>query len=142
MHRNYISIYLLICICHSLHPTASTLKFGKGGYQGCRGGNGSDWYLENVLELLDSANEHYYDAPTRTLYYQPNSTTGGPPASFTASAPQLMTLLMVNQTQQQPLKGLTIKGIGFRDTAPTYLEPHAVPSGGTCESSIETASLG
>jgi len=27
------------------------LDFGKGGYQGCRGGNGSDWYVENVLEV-------------------------------------------------------------------------------------------
>jgi hypothetical protein len=113
-----------------IDAASSTLKFGKGGFQGCRGGEGSDWYVENVLELLDTANEHYYDADSRTLYYQPNATTGPPPTTFSASAPQLQTLLLVNQTQGNPLKGLTIKGIGFRDTAPTYFEPHAVPSGG------------
>jgi hypothetical protein len=92
-----------------IDTSTSTLKFGKGGFQGCRGGNGSDWYVENLLELLDAPEEHYYDSSSRTLYYQPNSTTGAPPASFSATAPQLQTLLMVNQSQQQPLKGLTIK---------------------------------
>jgi hypothetical protein len=92
-----------------IDTATSTLKFGKGGFQGCRGGNGSDWYVENLLPLLDSAEEHFYDTTSRTLYYQPNSTTGPPDSNFRASAPQLQTLLMVNQSQQQPLKGLTIK---------------------------------
>ena len=37
--------------------SATDIKFGKGGYQGCRGGPGQDWFVENVLELLDSAGE-------------------------------------------------------------------------------------
>eukprot|EP01045_Picozoa_sp_COSAG04_P053145 COSAG04_NODE_23048_length_345_cov_0.500000_1_plen_45_part_10 len=40
---------------------------------------GPDWFVENVLELLDSANEHYIDTETRTLYFQPNSTGTAPP---------------------------------------------------------------
>ena len=55
-----------------------TIKFGKGGYQGCRGGPGQDWFVENVLELLDNDNEHYVDLDTTppTIYYQPNATSG------------------------------------------------------------------
>ena len=30
----------------------------------------------------------------------------------------------------KPAKDITIRGLGFRDTAPTYMEPHGVPSGG------------
>jgi hypothetical protein len=37
--------------------TSDTIHFGAGGYQGCRGGPGQDWFVENVLELLDSPGE-------------------------------------------------------------------------------------
>lgn len=30
----------------------------------------------------------------------------------------------------QPVKNITIRGLGFRDGAPTVLEPHGIPSGG------------
>ena len=42
----------------------------------------------------------------------------------------LMALLVGNATQAEPIKNLTLRGLGFRDTAPTYMEPHGVPSGG------------
>ena len=29
-----------------------------------------------------------------------------------------------------PIQDFTLKSVGLRDTAPTMLEPHAVPSGG------------
>ena len=87
-----------------------------------------------MLTLLDAPNEHYYDPSTGTLYYQPNSTDSAnpapPPATLALAAPTLMTLLRVNATQANPLKGLTLQGIGFRDAAPTFLEPHGIPSGG------------
>ena len=41
-----------------------------------------------------------------------------------------MSLLVANATQAAPIKNLTLRGLGFRDSAPTYMEPHAVPSGG------------
>ena len=51
---------------------------------------GQDWFVENVLELLDSANEHYIDTETRTLYFQPNSTGTAPPdASLELAVPTL-----------------------------------------------------
>jgi hypothetical protein len=108
------------------------IHFGAGGFQGCRGGPGQDWYVENVLELLDAPNEHYVDRETNppTLYYQGNSSTGPPSSDLVFSVPVLQTLLVVNATQEAPVVGLTLTGVGFRDTVPTYMEPHGVPSGG------------
>ena len=36
----------------------------------------------------------------------------------------------VAANQSHPVRSLQLVGLGFRDTAPTYLEPHGVPSGG------------
>ncbi len=36
----------------------------------------------------------------------------------------------MNASQSAPVKNVTLSGLGFRDAAPTYMEPHAVPSGG------------
>ena len=107
------------------------INFGAGGYQGCRGGPGQDWYIENVLELLDAPNEHYIDTSTTpaVLYYQSNSTEGPPSAELDMSVPVLQTLLVANASQASPITGLTITGVGFRDTSPTYMAPHGVPSG-------------
>jgi len=106
------------------------IGFGRGGYQGCRGGPGQDWYVENVLELLDAPNEHYIDTDTATLYYQANSTSGPPQPDLEFEIPVLQTLLAANASQHEPITGLTISGVGFRDTSPSYMEPHGVPSGG------------
>eukprot|EP00912_Choanoflagellata_sp_UC4_P000607 UC4_evm1s378 len=115
----------------SINEASQTIMFGKGGFQGCRGGPGSDWYIENILGLLDGPNEHYFDEETQTLYFQPNQTQGEPPAtdlSFRASS--IQTLLSINASASNPAYNITIQGIGFRDAAPTMLEPHGVPSGG------------
>eukprot|EP01051_Picozoa_sp_SAG22_P004436 SAG22_NODE_237_length_14221_cov_37.207832_13_plen_111_part_00 len=40
----------------------ATITFGKGGFQGARGGRGSDWYISNVFEELDAPTEFYYGA--------------------------------------------------------------------------------
>ena len=42
----------------------------------------------------------------------------------------LQALLVANATQAAPIKGLSLRGLGFRDAAPTFMEPHGVPSGG------------
>ena len=41
----------------SADKRAATLRFGKGGFQGAQGGNASNYYLENVKELLDDGHE-------------------------------------------------------------------------------------
>jgi hypothetical protein len=37
---------------------------------------------------------------------------------------------LAGASPEAPLRGFTLKGVGLRDTSPTMLEPHAVPSGG------------
>ena len=48
---------------------AATMRFGRGGFQGAQGGNASNYYLENIKELLDDTHEFYYDAPSHTLFF-------------------------------------------------------------------------
>merc|ERR1719473_2108073 len=64
---------------------ASTGKFvfGKGGNQGARGEkHGGDFFIENVMEELDSPGEFFYDKKTSKLYLFHNG-TGAPPADAT-----------------------------------------------------------
>ncbi len=113
----------------SYDNTTSTIMFGKGGFQGARGGPGSDYFLENAIELLDVAGEWFFDSSTSLLYYF-NTETGAPTSDMIFETPSLFTLISINATQSMPVKDLAIIGLGFRDTAPTFMETHAVPSGG------------
>ena len=106
------------------------LNFSRGGFQGGEGTTeGEAWYIENVLEELDSPREWYYDDATQRLYYRPNGTASTPPtAGFTAT--RLKTLINISGTMAAPVRDVTIEGLVLRDTAYTYFEPHGLPSGG------------
>ena len=84
---------------NSHSQTAAQLLFGRGGFQGAQGGNASNYYIENVKELLDDTHEFFYDAPTHTLFFHPNSTSAPPPAQGQLFAPMLQTLLRTSTTQ-------------------------------------------
>ncbi len=111
---------------------ASTFTFSKGGFQGARGSdNGDEFYIENVMEELDSANEWFFDKSSKTLYFFYNDTSGKTPPNDTLYVvPVLKTLINIQATQDNPAKQITIRGINFRDTAYTYMDPHGMPSGG------------
>ena len=53
---------------------SNTLTLGRGGYQGCRGGNGSEWYVEGDLAFLDDAGEFIWDDAHSMLFYSFNGT--------------------------------------------------------------------
>ena len=56
----------------------TTLMFARGGFQGAEGAvAGEAWYIENVLEELDTGREWYFDEGTQTLVYMPNTTDPG-----------------------------------------------------------------
>ena len=110
----------------------STVTFGKGGYQGARGGPGSDYFVENAIELLDAPTEWYLDpidASNGMLYYF-NNASGAPSADLLFTVPMLAALITVNATQAAPATGITLTHLGFRDTRGTFLDVHAVPSAG------------
>jgi hypothetical protein len=85
------------------------------------------WFIEGVREELDSVGEWHWDAPTRTLSYYA-SAAGTPPTDLVAA--KLQTILSVRGSKDTPVKGVTIKGVGFRDAASVLMERWGVPSGG------------
>eukprot|EP01063_Lacrimia_lanifica_P034369 TRINITY_DN6337_c0_g3_i1.p1 TRINITY_DN6337_c0_g3~~TRINITY_DN6337_c0_g3_i1.p1 ORF type:complete len:833 (+),score=239.87 TRINITY_DN6337_c0_g3_i1:54-2552(+) len=105
----------------------------KGGFQGARGSKkGAEWYIENLFEELDDANEFYFDNATKDLYYVLNATAGAGIDDLHFSAVNLFTLIshVGDFNSKKPVKNVTIQGVTIRDTAMTVLEPHGVPSGG------------
>ena len=54
------------------------LSWSWGGFQEARGAsNGGEWYVENIFEELDVANEWFYDEEEKVLYFFPNVTENG-----------------------------------------------------------------
>jgi hypothetical protein len=106
-----------------------------GGFQGARGSDkGAEWFVENFKEELDYPNEFFYDKVAKKLFYVTNST--GTPDGATFEAPQLQDMITVaglpptRGTHRQPVVGFRLLGVGVKDAALTYLEPHSIPSGG------------
>jgi hypothetical protein len=114
------------------NSSTSTFQFSKGGFQGARGNdNGDEFFIENVMEELDSASEWYFDATDQTLYFFYNASSGTqPPANTTYVVPVVKTLFSLNSTGSGMVTGITIQGIKLRDTVYTYMDPHGMPSGG------------
>ena len=109
-----------------------TLLFDRRtGFQGGEGMTSSgQWWVENVLEECDDANEYYYDRRTRMLYYNPNSTSDGPSGDERWVATQQRVLFNISGMMSSPVRDVTIRGLSLRDTRFTYLDPHGMPSGG------------
>ena len=116
----------------SYDSSTGTFQFSSGGFQGARGNEkGDEIVVENVMEELDSPNEWFYDKESKILYFFYNATSGTQPPSDTLYVvTQLKTLISIKGSMSDPVEGITIQGVGFRDTAYTYMDPHGMPSGG------------
>ena len=103
-----------------------------GGTQGSEGfDGGGPFFIENVLEEVDAPLEWYFDAPAQRLYFASNSSTGAPPTDADQlEAVQAEVLVNITGSQAAPVLNVTFSGITLRDTAPTFLTPHELPSGG------------
>eukprot|EP00935_MAST-01C_sp_MAST-1C-sp1_P002470 g2470.t1 len=110
-----------------------TLSWTKGGFQGAEGSDaGGVWYIENLLEELDYPNEWWYDEAEKKLYYFQNVSSHAAKAPPTEGwvGTSVKVLLNVSGTKETPVTGVTVKGITFRDAAPTFMDPHGMPSAG------------
>eukprot|EP00759_Apiculatamorpha_spiralis_P016491 PhF_6_TR2266/c0_g1_i2/m.3917 len=109
----------------------TSFYFDKGGFQGAEGQDtASNFYIENVMDELDSPNEYFYNRTTGMLYLYYNG-TGAPPAEAHLVAAQARTLLSFQgDSQQRPIVGVTVFGLRFTSTIATYMDPHGIPSGG------------
>ena len=102
-----------------------SLMFSHGGYQESRGGSISNnhFYVENVLEELDTPGEWYYDPIDSRLYFYPNTTNNKPGREVVA--PLLSAIVRVEGASRVVFRGFT-----FTETRATFLEQYEVPSGG------------
>ena len=105
------------------------LTFGRGGNQGGEGADaGAEWWIENVAEELDAPGEWFFDGGAGTLDLVHNGT--GPPPTEGVVVPTLATLLELRGTQATPVTNVSVLGLTFTATRPTYFDPRANPSGG------------
>jgi hypothetical protein len=116
----------------SFDRDTATLKFDPTtGHQGGEGMTSSgQWWIENVKEECDSANEWFFDAQEQMLYFNPNSTDAGPTGEEQWAVPLTRVLFNISGTQEQPVKDVSIKGLTLRDTRHTYFDERGMPSGG------------
>ena len=86
---------------------------------------GGGWFVENVLEELDTPGEFFYVDSNRTILLLLNATDFEEDSDMTLIVPKLATLIDINGADK-----VTISNVGFRDAKSTFLEKHGVPSGG------------
>ena len=110
------------------HSSGVGYRFNGGGHQGGEGDDaGGEWFIEGVMQELDAPNEYYYDAAGKKLYFYPNA-SGAPDAEVVV--PTLATLLSIKGTKAQPVRNVTISGVEFTASRPTFMEARTNPSGG------------
>eukprot|EP01137_Pigoraptor_chileana_P011890 Opistho-2@63489 len=113
----------------SHEPSTRTFKWSYGGFQEARGHSdgGVEYYIENLMEELDSPGEWFLDYATNNLYYYPNA-TDFQSSVFVAS--RLETIMSIEGSMKAPVRNVSVSGLTFTHTAPTFLKSYEVPSGG------------
>ena len=112
------------------HTEGASFVFGAGGHQGGEGCDvAGEWFIENVREELDAANEYFYDASAKELLFAYNG-TGSPPSSAAVVVPKLANFVELRGSQERPVRNVTIRGITIRASRPTFMDPRGNPSGG------------
>jgi hypothetical protein len=111
---------------------AAALREGHGG-----GIGGQPFFVEGVREALDVKGEYWVDAATDTLYIIPNTTTAAAASRLSVVAPRLQTLVSIRGAAEDPAggsdgaaKNITLRGLTFAHSAPSYFAPYVVPSPG------------
>ena len=77
-------------------------------------------FVENIFEELDAPGEWYLDTKSGWLYLWPAN--GGPPARTGLIASAGRTVLEVRGTAERPVHDVVIRGLTFRNAAPSFLQ--------------------
>lgn len=121
-----------MCLVDSVNTSSRAVHFDAevGCDQGgptTKTGAAWDWFIEGVLEECDSPGEYYLDVQGRQLFYTFNTseTPSGEEQFFVTTTKVLLNITSV--------RGVTVRGITFRDAALTYLgtteaDKHYLPS--------------
>jgi len=110
------------------HTENAKFLFGAGGNQGGEGSDtAAEWWIDNVFEELDAANEFFFDPDLKLLYFYYNGTEI-PPSQVVV--PILANLIELRGNQLHPVQNITLQGLSFTANRPTYMESRGNPSGG------------
>ena len=115
---------------------ADAIIFGEGGWQSGQGGSfGSEFFVENVLELLDVPGEWFHDSETQTLYLHRNVSRDGLDDVADADTSEyigaeLESLIRIEGSQAEPVTDIDITGLVLKHTAADFMAPYEVPGGG------------
>lgn len=96
---------------HFMHPWPSPMVTTDG--------HNSAFYLTNAKELLDTPGEWYLDAREQKVYYMPRK--GENMAKADVEAPAVETLLRVEGTPDNMVKGVSFQGLTF--SYATWMRP-------------------
>ncbi|HET7086980.1 MAG TPA: PDZ domain-containing protein [Rhizomicrobium sp.] len=77
-------------------------------------------FVENIFEELDAPGEWYFDTKSGWLYLWPAD--GRPPARTGLIASVGRTVLEVRGTAERPVHDVVIRGLSFRNAAPSFLQ--------------------
>jgi hypothetical protein len=86
---------------------------------------GGGWYVENLLPELNQPGEFWYNHSSHQLFIYPNVTEGD--NSWTNS---LRFAILENVIELRNVSNVEIIGVGFRDSAATFMSDWSAPSGG------------
>lgn len=103
----------------------NNVTFDYGGFQMAYGpaSTCNSFYVEGLLEALDSEEEFYHDVGASKLYFIPNASHPTPlPETVVAVVEQ--SILKISGTQAEPVTDVTLRGIIFTGAAKTFLAPH------------------
>ncbi len=121
------------------HTPGPTFVFdtAQGGNQGGEGNEGAgEWFVENLREELDAPNEYFYDAATKQLLFLWNGTdatgsgSGNTPPTDGVVVPTLANFIELRGSKDRPVRNVTFRGLTFRASRPTFMDPRGNPSGG------------
>ncbi len=102
---------------------------GEGGWQLQRihgiGGSGekSSWFfIDNIFEELDTAEEWFLDTETNKLYFYPKA--GVNLSNATVEVPVVKDLIQLKGSKDAPVKNIQIKGFNFTQSSFTFMEKY------------------
>jgi hypothetical protein len=84
-------------------------------------------YVENIKEELTAPGEWFLDTANRQLYLYPNGTLND---TTQLVASTLITLISLRGDRGAPIADVTISGLTFSSTRPTFMQKYRVVSGG------------
>jgi hypothetical protein len=77
-------------------------------------------FVENIMEELDAPGEWFHDSKNATLYFMPPK--GLNLKTAVVEGVRLRELIELKGTKENPVKGVTIRGLTFRQVARTFME--------------------